>query len=449
MLTTVGPHLASALARFVHDEGLPGAAAAAVVRGSQPWSFAYGVADAGSRSPLDAETAFRVGSLTKPFTAAGVLALAGDGALDVDDPVVAHLPEFRAVRPGNGADPSDVRLIDLLTHRGGLPAEASVLDDAAERYPSIETILGSLDAVTLATPAGAAVRYSNLGYQLLGEIVSRRAGVSYERWCERRLFGPLRLAWTAFDPLSAFASGHQLRAFTDHVELAPARRKRTNADGGLWSTALDQAAWIEAQLEGSIDGLDLRAMHGPTPGSSASGGPGQGVGWFRELRDARSLVYHQGSTPGYAARIAFSPRLRGGAVILTNGETRTAAVLGEMLDLVLDGIEGALPSEPAPAVPPPPTPVAYPAAWDELLGYYVWPRSSMLFRLEVRRGQLRMADSVDAPHPITLDPRADDRFLALDGGWAGETVVVRRDDLGVVRGLRLGPWTLNRLVERD
>jgi hypothetical protein len=134
-------------------------------------------------------------------------------------------------------------------------------------------------------------------------------------------------------------------------------------------------------------------------------------------------------------------------VVLANGETNTAAVLGTLLDVVLDGVEGALPSEPPDEVPPPPTPAPYPASWSELIGFYVWPRSSMLFRLEVRRGRLRLIDDLDVHRPITLDPQSDDRFVAVDGGWAGDTVTVRRGDDGAVRGLRLGPWSLNRLVE--
>jgi CubicO group peptidase (beta-lactamase class C family) len=444
VLARLAPWLEAEVAAFVHDAGVPGVAAAASVRGEPPWAFAYGVADAEDRSPIGAATAMRVGSLTKPFTAATILRLRDGGRLSLDDPVTAHLEEFARVRPVEGSAIHDVRVRDLVLHRAGLPGEVHALDEEAETYPTIDGILEGLAEVSLLTAPGTAMRYSNLGYQLLGEIAARRAGASFERSCEERVIVPLGLSSTSFDRPPGAASGHRARAFTDRVSRAADRRKRTTADGGLWSTAVDQAAWIAANVDPDTG---LAEMHGPVGGSDAGGGPGQGLGWFREVRDARTLVYHQGSTPGFAARVAFSPPLGGGAVVLANGETATADVLGRIVDLVLDAIEGAVPSEPAPEVPPPPEPAPYPASWDELVGFYVWPGSAMLFRLEVRAGRLRLVDQQMSDHPIALDPVGDETFVALDGGWAGERVRVRRDPDGRVRGLRLGAWLVRRLVE--
>jgi CubicO group peptidase (beta-lactamase class C family) len=442
LLARLAPYLEVEVATFVHEAGVPGAAAAAVVRGERPWSFAYGVADAASGGPLSPASGFRVGSLTKPFTAAAILRLRDDGALSLDDPVVAHLPEFARVRSGASADPSAARVRDLVTHRAGLPGEVHALDEAGDRYPSIGEILDALGELSLLTPPGTAMRYSNLGYQLLGEIVARRAGVAFETFCAQALFGPLGLSASSFDRPAGAVQGHRARAFTDRVLPARDRRKRTNADGGLWSTAEDHARWIAAHV---ADGSAFTEMHGPI--DRADGGPGQGLGWFRERRDARTLVYHQGSTPGFAARLAFSPTLGGGAVVLANGETSTVDALGRIVDLVLDGVEGALPSEPAPAVPPAPAPRPYPAAWDAYVGFYVWPGSAMLFRLEVRAGELRLVDLHAAEHPVSLEPVDGDTFVATDGGWAGERVAIRRADDGRVVGLRIGPWSVARLVE--
>ena len=444
VLARLAPSLEAEVAAFVHDAGVPGAAAAAVVRGEPTWSFAYGTADPQTGRSVEAGSAFRVGSLTKPFTAAAILRLRDAGALSLDDPVVKHLPGFARIGSTCAAGAADVRIRDLITHRAGLPGEVHALDEAGDRYPSIEEIVDALGEVSLRTVPGTAMRYSNLGYQLLGEVVARCAGTTYESFCDGSLLRPLGLSGSSFERPSRTVQGHRARAFTDHVVPAQERRKRTNADGGLWSTVSDQATWIEAQI---AEGSPFAEMHGPIDPAAGDRAPGQGLGWFRERRDARTLVYHQGSTPGFAARLAFSPSLGGGAVLLTNGEASTVDALGRLVDLVLDGVEGALPSEPPPPLPPPPIAQPYPAAWDEHLGFYVWPGSAMLFRLEVRGGSLRLVDLHAAEHPVSLQPDGDDAFVAVDGGWAGERVAIRRDEADRVVGLRLGPWSVARLVE--
>jgi CubicO group peptidase (beta-lactamase class C family) len=446
VLAQLSPYLEAEIAAFTLEAGVPGVAAAAVLGGDATWSSACGTADVTSGRRLEPDTPMRVGSLTKPFTAAAILRLRDEGALSLEDPVVDHLPEFARIRTPRGVSVRDVRVVHLVTHRAGLRGEVHALDDASEAYPAIDEILAALADVSLLFAPGTAMRYSNLGYQLLGEIVARRAGCSYEAFCARSFFSPLGLSTTRFDTPEGAARGYRARAFTDRVEPAPDRRKRTNADGGLWSTAPDQARWIRAQLGVARGVPDLTVMHGPLEGSDDDGSAGQGIGWFRERRVARTLVYHQGSTPGFGARIAFAPGI-GGAVVLANGEAPTKELLGTIVDLLLDGADGVVPLDPPPPVPTLPGAAAYPRRWDELVGFYAWPGSAMLFRLEVRSGQLRLID-VDADAVIPLAPDdEEDAFVAMDGGWAGERVMIRRDGDGTVRGLRLGAWSVARLVE--
>jgi CubicO group peptidase (beta-lactamase class C family) len=441
VLAPLGPHLEAAVAAFVHDRGVASVAAAAVARGERPWTFAYGVADVEDGRPARPSTPYRVGSLTKPFTAATVVRLRDAGALALDDPVTRHLPSFAGVRPPAG-EPADATVADLIAHRAGLPAEAPALDEGAGAYPTVDEVLASLDGLRLVHPPGTAVRYSNLGYQLLGAIAARASGATYEACCARSVLRPLGLSRTDFAAPEGAARGHRRKAFSDLLRHAPDRRKRTNADGGLWSTVEDQATWLRAQLgDGPPWVATLAAMH-PTA-------DGAGLGWFRERIGARTVVYHQGSTPGFAARIVFSPERGAGVVAVANAETRLAALTASLVDLVLDAVEGGAPREPAP--PPPPRPAAPPPASperEELLGAYVWPGSDLLMRVEERAGALRLVElDGDGDAVSTLEPAGPDAFVAVDGGWAGEAVrVIRRPD-GAVRGLRLGPWTVARLVE--
>jgi len=444
VVATLAPYLSSAAATFAREAGVPAVAVGAIVADEPPYAFGDGTIDveAGEAGPPGGHTAFRVGSLTKPFTAAAVLRLAASSALALEDPVVRHLPPFAAVQGARGASAYDVTVGDLVAHRGGLPGEVRALDESSGVYPTADEVVDGLAEITLLHAPGTATRYSNLGYQLLGEIVARVSGAPFEEYCRAAVFAPLGLVGSSFRRPDGAARGHHARAFTDRVRPAPDRRKRTMADGGLWSTVQDQLRWISAQVSDPA----WRVMHGPLPGSDADGAAGQGLGWFRERLGARVVLYHQGSTPGFSARLAFSPEHRAGVVALANGETSMQPLVAALADLVFDGVDGSFPRHAAPEVPPRPRPSELPAAWEPLLGFYVWPGSAMLFRLEERAGALRLVD-LEGAGPVTLQPEGTDTFVALDGGWAGERVRVLRHDDGRVRGLRLGAWTIVRLVE--
>jgi serine-type D-Ala-D-Ala carboxypeptidase/endopeptidase len=159
----------------------------------------------------DADTVFRIASMTKSFTAAGVLQLRDVGALHLDDPVEAYVPELSGMK-GPTADSPRLTIRHLLTMAGGLPK-----DDAwADRQQGISDRAFSemlRDGFSFARAPGTRYEYSNLGYAILGRVASAAAGIPYDEIIVQRLLEPLGMAHTGFVasqmPSAALAKGYR------------------------------------------------------------------------------------------------------------------------------------------------------------------------------------------------------------------------------------------------
>ncbi|HEY8089809.1 MAG TPA: serine hydrolase domain-containing protein, partial [Polyangiaceae bacterium] len=165
----VDAHLAEQVARL----HLPGLAVGLVVEGQLLWSKGYGVRDVASKQPVDADTLFRLASVTKSFTAIAVLQLRDAGKLSLDDPAEKYLPALAGlVYPTR--DSARITVRQLLTHTAGLPHDAPGTDD--KHTPTDDEILSSLQGLKLDRSPDTGYAYSNLGFVLAGMIVARVSG---------------------------------------------------------------------------------------------------------------------------------------------------------------------------------------------------------------------------------------------------------------------------------
>src|SRR5215212_7608928 len=197
-------------ADLVAQHELPGAVVG-LVSGTDPdalaWSYGFGwgggpsqadPANSASRA-LDADTLFRVASITKTFTATAIVQLRDQGKLRLDDPLVKHVPEFGAVENPFGPI-EDITLRRIASHSSGLMGEPPIDHWETLRFPSREEWLASLPGVRIAIPPGSAFKYSNLGYTLLGEVIERMIGRPYVEYMQEAVFGPLGLASSTYEP---------------------------------------------------------------------------------------------------------------------------------------------------------------------------------------------------------------------------------------------------------
>jgi CubicO group peptidase (beta-lactamase class C family) len=451
------PQVQQALSRAVANaftgDPVSGAVAGVVSGDRLVWSTAYGYADLEARRPVDQATVFRAASITKTFTAAAVVQLRDAGALRLDDPLTVHLPEFAAASNPFGPI-EDVTLLRLLTHTSGLPVEAPQFDWLADRYPDTEAIVRSFDGLALVVAPDDRVKYSNLGYQLLGEVVARTTGRPYADAIERGITGPLGMRDTTFDPgvglRARAATGYDARIFSDDLPRAEARPKGTISDGGLWTTLDDLGRWASFQLEGDdavLERASLALMHRPHRVTDPQWRRAVGLGWYVHRTDASVRVGHSGGTFGFVSRITVDPSDGLGAVILANGDAPLAPLADELLDLAAGTSPvGAGAVEGSGAGRPVPVPV--PAAVRPLLGLYAWEDLSFVVRVAWSDGRIVVgsgeagAARESATLVATDDPLA---FVVESGRSVGERLTFLRTG-DAVDGLTLGGWPLVRLV---
>ena len=358
------------LAKRIDAERQGVGAVVGIVDGHGRRVVVYGKSD-GER-PLDGDTEFEIGSITKVFTSLVLADMAAKGEVGLDDPIALFLP------PGVSAPSKDgkaITLLELATHTSGLPRLPTNFapKDPGNPYADYteDQLWAFLSSYQLTRDPGAQWEYSNLGFGLLGALLARRAGSDYESLVKARVIGPLGMTSTTItltpDERSRLAAGHDslLRkvANWDLPALAGA--------GGLRSTANDLMRFLAAAMA-------LSALP-PSPGAdfaetlattrpSATPSMTQALGWELLHAPGGDIVEHGGGTGGYHTFIAFNPKTKVGVVMLTNAETLNG---GD--DIALHVLTGSPVLALPPPAPPPPERHAIALdgkAMDALVGVY-------------------------------------------------------------------------------
>ncbi len=386
--------------------------------------------------------------------------LRDEGAVDLDDPAVKWIPELSdsASRATIGA----VTIRRLLSHESGLVSEPPGTDFLASepRYEGrAAQNLARVAEIFTAVPPNTQLKYCNLGYQLLGEIVHRASGSPYPEYVADRILTPLGMSSSGFEPLEPAlagrrATGYSGRAFSDELVVAPAMTPIW-AEGGLWSSVEDLGKWLSFQLAAHPEGRDTaedadagpvvlasatrREMHKPRYLSDEEWSSAWGISWYSVRKDDVTWVQHSGGLPGFTSNACFDRSSRVGAVVLVNG-VADASALAMSLAAAGRGLVAA-------AAPQFRTPAPTPADLTPLLGVYAPADLSFLVRLEWRDGELTLIDTSEPSEKAVLN-RADEpgSFVVAPGvRQSGETVEFRRLADGTVASLGFGGGSLMRL----
>ncbi len=444
------------LAAFLVAQRLPGATAGVVLGDQLAWSGSAGFADRATRQPATARTLYRIASITKTMTGTAVMRLRDAGSLGLDDPVVAYLPELRrAVSPFTPIEAISLR--QLLSHESGLPVEPPDTDWWESRYqgdPKV-TLANAADLAFLVPPF-AQHKYSDLAYQLLGEVVSRVSGTPYPRYLRTFVLDPLGMSATAFDPLppalaKSSATGYGWRALSDELPPAPPL-PAVWAEGGLWSAVADLGRWISFQLSAYrpasssdatavVRGRTLREMHQPRYLADDTWTTAWGISWCGVRRDDVTWIQHSGGVPGFSSTVCFEPAQQVGAIVLINGTTGNSTELAFDLAATVRDLAG----DPPPVIT---VPEPVPEEYRPFLGIYSRPdQGGWLLRLEWRDGKLAFTAPEAPGFELELVPTgAADVFTIRPGtNFAGEHVTFRRDSDGAVVSVNLVETSYVRL----
>ncbi|WOX23287.1 serine hydrolase domain-containing protein [Streptomyces solicathayae] len=413
------------------SEGRAPSFVGAVVRdGRTVWSGSRSCVD--GHAP-DADTQYRIGSLTKVFTAVLVMRLRDEGLLDLSDPLEKHLP---------GTGVGEVTVAQLLGHSAGLAAESPA--PWWERTPGTDrpTLADVLGDKPLLHPAGRGHHYSNPGYTLLGSLVEAVRGVSWEEALRGEILEPLGLSRTTVQPVAPHAGGWAVHPWADVMLPEPAEDLGLMAPAGqLWSTAADLCRFAVFLAEGDDRVLaaatvaEMRTPAVPPAAEDRDGGYGLGVQLLR--RDGRTLIGHTGSLPGFVACLWVSVEDGVAAVALANATSGplTSVVAADLVRIV---------AEAEPRFPEPWRPL--PEADEELLaltGPWYWGTYAYGLRLAAERGVV-LEPLRGAGRGARFRALPEGGWIGLNGYYAGETLrVVRRED-GSVSHLDLGSFVFTR-----
>ncbi|HEY7692939.1 MAG TPA: serine hydrolase domain-containing protein [Gaiellaceae bacterium] len=402
---------------------LPSVSAAVYRGGETVWAETVGIADEGREATAD--TQYRIGSITKTFTAAAVMLLVEDGAVALDDPLARHLPEARF---------GELTVRRLLAHSSGLQREPPGEVWESLDFPGGDELVAGLADAELVLPAGERWHYSNLAYALLGEVVSRVAGTAFPDFVDERLIGPQGLGRTTWRSVEPAARGYYVDPYARTLRPEPTLEgEGVEAVGSLWSTPSDLCRW--AQHLASIEAMhQVQIMDDPESWTL-----GHGLGLQLVRRGERVLFGHGGAMPGFLAMLLARRREQVGAALVTNASTPAAAVEEITAELVEQALELFAPEqEPWQAEADPPREVA------ELLGVWWTEGTPFVFWWEQGRLHARPTES-DKPRALSVfEPAGRDAFRVAEGRERGELLRVVRDGDGAVAKLYWATYPVTR-----
>jgi D-alanyl-D-alanine carboxypeptidase len=311
------------LLRATYPDGGPGAAVL-VARGDQVLlRRGFGSASVELAVPMTPEHVLRIGSITKQFTAVGILVLVDEGRLSLQDEITRFFPDW----PTHG---HRITVEHLLTHTSGIRSYTAIpgMMQLARRDVPLSELIAFFREEPMDFPPGTDFRYNNSAYVLLGAIIEQLSGQSYADFIRTRLFEPLGMADTRYEDLQEITprrtAGYGIRpdrSLRNAEFLSPSV---PHAAGALVSTVDDMYRWQRA--------VAARRLLSPAtweaalqPYRLADGrGSGYGYGWFLGRAAGRPTVEHGGDIPGFAAEGMWIPAEDLHVVVLSNVERNFA-----------------------------------------------------------------------------------------------------------------------------
>ena len=327
--------------------------AVAVVRDEEVVSRGFGVRNVGSGTPVTPETMFHLASVSKPFVATGILSLATppnarQPLLDLDAPITDWLPEF-SLADGRAREVTARR---LLSHSSGLPDVAEYgWHDPQLGDDALSEFAGSLSDWRLQTEPGSTFSYSNAGYELLGLLLSRVTGTTFENAIRQQVLNPLGMRRSTFVrgevPAHLAASPHVAMPLSVPEGAYPYTRRHAPSSS-LHSNVLEMCRWMVAHFEPAegarpdqqwvrLDAGLLDLMWQPVvPVDEPPWEEDMALGWALGSYRGHRTVSHSGADPGFGSRLVLVPERRTGVVVLANSNTvPTSHIAAAALDIAL------------------------------------------------------------------------------------------------------------------
>jgi len=320
--------------KTMREAKIPGLAIGIVEAGRPVYVRGFGVMDSRDPSrPVTAETLFHMASITKPFVATSVMQLSEQGKVDLDAPITKYLSYFHLKDPRYRA--ITVRL--MLTHTSGMPDVEDYLWDKPEfDEGALERYVRSLEDKALLWEPGTKFAYSNMAYEVLGDLVAKVSGMSFEAYVSENILKPLGMKSSTLllkeaDP-AKLAAGHTKTKDGSLIPVThyPYNRIHTPSSN-LHSNATDMVRWMLVNLNrGELDGRRILkhatydVMWKPTDASQKER---VGISWFLRNYKGQQIVMHGGQDDGFLTTVLLLPARKVGVVVLVNSDRAPIAAI--------------------------------------------------------------------------------------------------------------------------
>lgn len=424
----VSLELRDVVARAMERERVPGVAWGVLEAGATT-TGALGVTSVAHPLPVDADTLFQVGSITKTVTATAIVRLEDAGRLRVNERVRAYVPDLQLA---DRAAADALTLRHLLTHTAGLTGDWYCTTGSGE--DAVAQAVARLSELEQVMPPGRHYSYCNPGFVLLGRVIELVTGTPYHVAVRELVLGPAGMSRATFLPVEAmterFAAGHSagpsgvevVRPWTTQRMMMPA--------GGLISSVNDLLAYARHHLEDSA----LARMREPLV---ESGGQSDAVGLAWAIRDVRGtrVVSHGGDLRGQASLLVLVPQRGLAFAIVANAQTGHS-VIADAYRGLLASLD--LAAEPTPAIDHDLAEYAgrYTASISDL--DITLAGDALVVRTTLKQLVPGSLTTFPDPPPSRLRAYAPDRLIGVDGPLKDARVEAVRGDDGRVAWLRLG-----------
>ena len=298
---------------------------------------AYGMANLELEVPNTPDTKFRLGSITKQFTAAAILLLEERGQLKTDDRITTYLPDAPM-------EWQRITIFNLLTHSSGIPNFTALpeYNSAKGRAASVTETLATLRGKQLDFGPGEKMSYSNSGYLALGAIIEKASGQTYEAFVAENIFKPLGMTDSGYDSNTAVikrrASGY-IKTANGYVNAGYIHMSVPHAAGALYSTTRDLLKWEQALFAGKVvSKASLDRMITPFKNN-------YGLGVTSAVVKGRQVIAHGGGIDGFNTQLAYYPESRTVVTVLSNVNGAVPDALTAQLGAIMHGDTVTLTSE--------------------------------------------------------------------------------------------------------
>lgn len=324
------------LARFVESSG-PGVAVIVSQKGKTLYKGARGMANIELQVPLQTDSVFRLGSITKQFTAAAIMILEEQGKLALTDDIHKYIPEFPT-------ENNKVTIKHLLSHTSGIAnytEDESIWNIELKTPTTIDDMINRFALHPMALKTGEANRYSNTGYVLLGKIIEVASGKSYPEFIETEIFAKLGMKNSRYGGLQLIpnrASGYSM-AEQGYVNADYIDMMWPHAAGSLLSTVDDLNIWFTALRTGKLISIDsYKLMTSPVElndGSMSNYGFGLGLYQFNKYQ----VIGHGGGIHGFVTNAFYIAEQDLYVAVLNNSDSGSPGDIARLLAAVALNIE--------------------------------------------------------------------------------------------------------------